>query len=610
MPQSQGYNPLSAQPYQAYQPPEVSPPPPPTVAEQQPGYQFTGAPTTKLGAVAGVLDNIFRGYMRGREEGEVRKVMQMKAKTDNLQNSYNQDAALLYQMAQSGVSQDSPEYKQAVSAVQGSWGALQDWVGQHVNGEKTKSKKASKTGAPPTQAETQQQLMADLQSQDPNVKAKALFQLRQKMGPPVLWQVQQFNTPEAQAARKAQGIMGQAGVINAQNTLTHEQAQQSYDQISAIPEGQRTDAQRAQFDQARAILFPPRETGAKELYKLGNGNYEWYWPGEQPEGASAVPRGTAKLYKYADGSLHYDVPGTQPADATVQEAGSGMPKLGTFGDFMLKKYGPQPTAAQYESGRRQWAQAGHVAGEGGSGGPSDKAYQKWRAYYKEHYPNLTADDQDALARRKVEGTSAISAGEIAHDALTEPKQFDNEVLSLAINNLRHMPKYSGTNPAVPNLDDALANIVGQGDYGYQYHPADYLKESGHGPDSHGMYSGNVNQQQLSDVERDLQNQIRIVLSGSKVQGLSPEERRAVLARMSPLTGPAAGRGTTPGSPQASPQAAPEAASSRPSGGGEHHASKGTVRKTAFLKANPGATDADWNAIKPQLVKQGYDTKDD
>ena len=39
-------------------------------------------------------------------------------------------------------------------------------------------------------------------------------------------------------------------------------------------------------------------------------------------------------------------------------------------------------------------------------------------------------------------------------------------------------------------------------------------------------------------------------------------------------------------------------------------SKGTVKKPAFLKANPGSTVADWEAIKPQLKTQGYDPKDE
>ena len=197
MPAPQSYNPTAEQPYQAYEPPQPLPVAPSPVAGpgQQP-YQFTGAPTTHMGAVAGVLDNLFRGYMKGKESAEIKKVSDIATKTKNLQSSYNQDAERLYQMAQAGVSPDSDEYKQALSAVQGSWGALNDWVGQHVNGEDSGKKKSkSKT------AQNQQgNLMEDLKSTDPNVKARALYQLQQKVGPPVLWQVKQLQTPGAQTS--------------------------------------------------------------------------------------------------------------------------------------------------------------------------------------------------------------------------------------------------------------------------------------------------------------------------------------------------------------------------------------------------------------------------
>jgi hypothetical protein len=38
-------------------------------------------------------------------------------------------------------------------------------------------------------------------------------------------------------------------------------------------------------------------------------------------------------------------------------------------------------------------------------------------------------------------------------------------------------------------------------------------------------------------------------------------------------------------------------------------SKGIVRKAAFLHANQGATEADWNSMKVQLQAQGYEIKE-
>jgi hypothetical protein len=81
--------------------------------------------------------------------------------------------------------------------------------------------------------------------------------------------------------------------------------------------------------------------------------------------------------------------------------------------------------------------------------------------------------------------------------------------------------------------------------------------------------------------------------------------------MAPLFGPAApaGSGTPPVSPQAN-AAPPAAGASSPSPQGGQKQSKGIVKKSRFLKENPGATDADWNAMKPQLQQAGYDTKDE
>lgn len=587
--QSVRYDPANPQPYQPYTAPEPAPPPP-TVAEQSPGFQFTGAPNTTLGNIAGALDNIFRGYMRGKQEGEIRKVMQMKAKTDNLQNSYNQDATLLFNMAQSGADPNSQEFKNAVSAVQGSWGALQDWIGTHVNGDDTKSKKKSK-GGQAAQQQPQQFSMADLQSPDPNVRAKALYQMRQKMGPPVLWQVQQFNTPQAKAQRQAeqqgaQNVATETGIQTQQ--LTHEQlvtnAQTTLDQLGQIPESQRTPAQSQQYKQAYDTVYPVKPGG--EADRLAD---------QILHKAAADPK-----YQFTDQDkqiLRAAGYGIDPKDSIQVTKTGEIVRKNSDGTIDILR----PSQPSYES-----------HGRGGGGPGEDKNYQKWRSYYREHYPDMPDQDVDAMARRKVEGSSAISAGEIAHNALTEPQQFDNDVISLAIDSLRKMPQYSGdtSKPGAMrnsdgnaiNLDDALANIVGQGDYGYAYHSRAELKKN---PD--GSYSGRVTDDQLRQIERDLQNQMRAILSSSKVQGMSPQERRTVLNRMMPLFGPAAqGSGTPPASPQATPQSPPAPASSSAPGGG----SKGTVKKSAFLKANQGATDADWNAIKPQLQKQGYETKDE
>lgn len=336
MPQAQKYDPTNPTPYQPYQAPQ---PPPQEAAPafiQQPGFQFTGAPNTALGNVAGALDNVFRGYMRGKFEGDARKLMQMKAKTDNLQNSYNQDAKILFDMAQSGVAQDSQEFKQAVSAVQGSWGALQDWESQHVNGEDTttgkrrKTKSAQKASADP---------MADLKSEDPNVRAQALYALRQKMGPPVLWQVRQFYTPEAQSARKAQEQAAQnavtetqAGQLTAQQKLEEAKQALRYAQIAGKQEKE----------------WSPEDKQFVEQYDSMHGKAS----------DELIRQKAAVAQKVIDDPNYEPTPSEQMVLSGGKPPGGTPPKVGSFGDFMRQAYGDQPTAQQYEQGRKLWAQSG------------------------------------------------------------------------------------------------------------------------------------------------------------------------------------------------------------------------------------------------------------
>ena len=538
MAQAQGYDPTSSTPYQAYVPPEPAPPPPPTVAEQTPGYQFTGAPISKAGAIAGVLDNVFRGYMRGKQEAAQKVAMQFKARTDNLHASYEQDAQRLYALAQAGTDPNSDEYKKAVQAVNGSWSALNEWQDKVVNGpdgNKTKKKKKTDQGSqdqPQTPQQQQQQLMQDLQSPDPKVKAAAALKLRQTLGPPVLWQVKQFQTPDAIAARQAQ-----SGQVQHAQAVT--QAQGVVDKLGPsvagfidTPQSQWTDAQKeqyAQYRQAYDTVNPPKIPVPK--------------PGDETK--VALDNLVGKIasdpnYKLTD------------ADRDIFRAN----KINIDPKSKLHVTSRGEIISEHEDGSfevlRGPQKAYEPRGAAGGAGSEDKAYAKWDAYYKEHYPNMAADERDALVRHKVEGASQEQTGVIAHEAIAEPKQFDNDVLSAAIDRMRALPQYK----SMTSFDDALANLVGQGDNGYQYHARADLGQ----PDKSGKYLGDVTADQLKNMERDLQTQIRTVLSGPKETALTPEARRAAVSRMAPLFGPAApaGRGTPAGSPPA--QAAPPAAS--------------------------------------------------
>ena len=541
MAQAQAYSPTDATPYQAYQPPEPPPAPPPTQLTQQQPYQFTGAPTTHLGAAAGLLDNIFRGYMRGKEEGQAKRVMQMKAKSDNLRNSYDQDARLWLQMKASGVDPNSPEFKQATSAAQGSWDAMQEWIGQHVNPQDdgTKKKKGKKTD-PPSDP------LTDLRSQDPAVKAKALYQLQQKMGPPVMWQVKNLSTPEAQAARKAQQTNAQAAELGAGNNLTREQTEKQRNDILAIPEDKRTDAQKQQLKSAEDILTPPAKATT-----------------EYEQTRAMIARKVAEDPSYVmTDSEKAVLAGGKPT--YPKPPGSSNLKEGSFGAALQTKYGDHPSFDEYLKARREWATSSHFSG-GGAGASEDKAYNKWHGYYKEHYPAMGEDEWDTLARRKIEGSGQMIAGQIGSDAATEPQKFDSDVIASAIDNLRKMPQYSGQSPLAQNLDQALSNLVGLGDSGYQYHDHSWFQQSEHQA-SDGKYAGDVDESQLKALDRDLQTQVRVILS--KQTGIPQDQKRAAQQRMAPLFGPAAaqGSGTSPASPPAAAAAtAAPASSPAPSG---------------------------------------------
>jgi len=692
---AQRYDPLNPQPYQAVETPQPMQAMPSPIPTDSP--QINGAVKTS-GAVATIADGILRGFMQGRSMAEASKVMKLKRRTDDLQNSYNQDAQRLLELTQAGVDPSSPEYKTAKSAVDGSWGALMDFYGQHLEQPKKKGAKGK----------MERGLKEMLGSQDPMEVSQAWYQVAKQAGPPVLSQVAVANTPQAQAQRQAAAGTAQnqiaATKLDAQK-ISHESsvadAQAVIDNLRKKPESQWNDQERQQYQTAQDVVNPP---------KLGE---------EALRSADALLRKASAdpNYKFSDRDREmlraagYSI---DPKKTTHVTARGEIIQSDESGNYEIVR-GPEK---EYDPA---WM---HRAPGGGAGG-ADKNYQKWRAYYKEHYPDMPDQDVDAMARRKVEGSSQIGAGETAHNAITEPKQFDNDVLSLAIDNLRRMPKYSDPKTTkFPNLDDALANIVGQGDDGYQYHGRKDLGQ----PDKGGKYSGAVSEDQLKELERDLQVQIRTVMTSQKLQGMSREERRAALNRMMPLFGPAAqGSATPPASPQAPGAANPASSSSTAPGGsnqfmatpnptglkesgnlpiwnrptvrnadGTHSSeystsfrdektgyevlvptvvdgkfltpdgkkpregsaeekamfrrawdhylktgenlgkfdtpdnadayaqvlhnrgeqgrngskqSKGIVRKSAFLHENPGATDADWEAVKPQLKQQGYDPQD-
>jgi hypothetical protein len=526
--------------------------------------------------------------MQGKAQHAANVTKQFQEKTDNLHASYEQDAQRLYSLAQSGTDPNSDEYTTAVSAVNGSWGALQDWRDKVVNGpDGGKPKKSNKKQAdqpPPSPQQQQQQLMQDLQSPDPKVKAAAGLALQKKLGPPVLWQVKQFYTPEAQAARTArtQGAQNEVTAAGQQGQqLTHQQAQldaqQKIDDLNKTPQSQWTSAMWEQYNQAQQQIEPRKpgdeaKVAADAIIRKSEADPKYQFTDQDKE----VLRGAG--YKI---DPHLKTQVTRTGEIIQFPEDGGPPEI------------LRPSQATYEPRGRS----------GGAGSGADKNYKKWDDYYKEHSPNLSDDERDALVRRKVEGANQEQSGSIAHDAIAEPKQFDNDVLSAAIDRLRNLPQYKD----MKTLDDALANIVGQGDNGYQYHSKSDLGK----PGADGKYSGGVDEAGLKNLERDLQTQIRAVMSGSKETALSPQARRAAMSRMQPLFGPAAapaGSTKTPESPQAG--ATPAAPASSPGQAGGDQPKPRKVYQHGQFHGTVTLTDAEAKQLAddPEFKAQGGSIK--
>jgi hypothetical protein len=227
----------------------------------QQGPEINGAVKTS-GAIATVADGILRGFMNGRAYHQASEVMKLKKKTDDLQNSYNQDAVRLYQLYQAGVDQNSDEYKAAKSSVDGSWGALMDFYKGHVQPDDDKSKKKSKM------QKIEGGIVGALQSKDPMAQSQAWFQVAQKMGPPVYGQIAMLNTPQAKQQRANQTAMTglEAGQIQHQQAI--QAAQATIDKLGPeiahfqnTPQSQWTEAQKQQYEQykqAYEVVNPPK----------------------------------------------------------------------------------------------------------------------------------------------------------------------------------------------------------------------------------------------------------------------------------------------------------------------------------------------------------------
>lgn len=328
MAETQEYSPLNPQPYQ----PTQAPPTPeakPSPLQDSPGFQFQGhGNISHAGAIAGVFDNVLKGFVNGHAMGEAHKALTLKKTSDDLNSSYNQAAQRLYQMKASGVDEKTPEYQAAKSAVDGAWGALQTFRGQLIDQQQSGGKKKPAKGAKTGQDDPMMALSNPAAS--PQEKAAALLAISKKLGAPVYGQIAALNTPQAQQARATQNTMGDADSAHATNTLTHEQAQATYnkyagktdDEMAALPE-----AEQQAYRNARAVLLPPTNKGTTREYVSPDGKTrDWFVPGNQPEGYTATASsGTTRLYKRKDGTQEWYRPGEEPEGATAVGSAAAKP---------------------------------------------------------------------------------------------------------------------------------------------------------------------------------------------------------------------------------------------------------------------------------------------
>ena len=234
---NQPYDPSSVQPYQAPEIPEpdmtaatTSTPgsDPSSPGKSSKGYDFTrpGAGNiTHGGAIAGMADNLLRGFMDGRAKGEAMKAMKMKRETDNIRANVDLASKNFYNVAASGADQNSKEFKDAKAASDGAWNSWTTYLQGHITppdaGKKGKGAKV-KEG------------LAGMfgKGDDPAQVSQGYYQVAVKMGNPVNHQVAALYGPQAQLTRQTAANNLTAANTQSQNAIA-KAAEEKLDCVSA-----------------------------------------------------------------------------------------------------------------------------------------------------------------------------------------------------------------------------------------------------------------------------------------------------------------------------------------------------------------------------------------
>lgn len=477
--------------YMAPQLPEITPPVPPPSAVQ-PGYQQGGGPTSAAGGIAGMGASFLQGWMRGKSTAEANKAIKLKRQSDNMQAVYNMAADNLKKMHESGADPNSDEYKQAVSAVQGAWDGLMGFYGQHVAPQddgKKKSKMKKIEGG----------LAGMFTSQDPAQISQAYLQLMQKMGPPVLHQLQ--GGPSSQDYKRQKDITTGKQDIELQDIND----QKRYSELAGKARtGQLSETESREYQGLQAKFEKPGDPKKAAQDAI-------YTKIQQDPNYKLTDNDRIVLGLNPKTQVH--VTGRGEVIATTEDStGAGSYKV-------LR--GPQ---AEYQPHGRGGAKTGAGSNR------YEKTYKQAYDFYKQQYPEMDAASIEDLARRKAEGSQSRTVEEIER-ATEHPEEATSDILDEARSRMLKMKKYrdfdkwAGVTGA--KFNDAFANIVGLDEESDRFA---YNKNLGQ-PDKHGLYSGAVNQEKLKEFERDLQANIRDTMES---MGLPKGLQTKLMQQMMPM----------------------------------------------------------------------------
>jgi hypothetical protein len=147
-----------------------------------------------------------------RQNAEIKKVAQAKKTIDGLQWQYNKAAEAAWALKDKP--DNDPEKMAAMNAATTAWQALSsayDHYYEQGQGKKTKGGKAKKSqdgvgaasgGSVGSPTGTGQMDLSWLVSNDPNDKVAGAISMYKKLGPPIAWQLRQYNSPDAVKARE------------------------------------------------------------------------------------------------------------------------------------------------------------------------------------------------------------------------------------------------------------------------------------------------------------------------------------------------------------------------------------------------------------------------